>query len=78
MVQAIDLWNYESGIWEEVDTRNASRFSDATVTVSATGDCSRFVESGARSILTRCRFQSVNPRQRFSANIDQTIWEIVE
>lgn len=76
VVQSIDLFNYTTNSWEEIDTRNASRFSDSTATVEATGDLSRFVEPGTMCIEARARYQSPVIRQRFTANIDQMIWMI--
>ena len=76
MTQTIELFNYTDGVWEEVDSQNASRFTDATVTVEATGDVSRFVETGTDCILARVRYQSGNARQKFSANMDQISWTV--
>lgn len=76
VIQSIDFFNYVDNGWEEMDMRNASRFSDAVVDISPGGDLSRFVESGARSIKARIRFESASTRQRFSAFIDQAVWTI--
>ncbi len=74
--QTIELYDYVADQWEQVDTRAASRFSDSTVTVAATGDLSRFVEAGTMCLQARIRYQSLNPRQQFSSNTDQFIWTI--
>jgi hypothetical protein len=74
--QTIELYDYIAGVWEQVDTRAATRFSDSTVTVAATGDLSRFVEAGTMFIKARIRYQSTNPRQQFSSNTDLFIWTI--
>ena len=76
--QSIDLFNYQLGSFEEVDVRPANRFTDLVTTVEAAGDLSRFVEPGTGEIKARVRFESANPRQQFSANIDQTVWGIRE
>ena len=78
VTQSIDLYNHVDGIWEEIDSRNAARFADAVAAGSAGGDLSRFIESGTGLLKARVRFESVNPRQQFTANIDQTIWTIKE
>ena len=74
--QTIELYDHVAGIWEQVDTRTATRFTDSTVTVTATGDLSRFVEAGTLLTKARIRYQSVNPRQQFSSNTDQFVWTI--
>ena len=48
--QTIELYDYVAGVWEQVDARAATRFTDSTVTLAATGDLSRFVEGGTMFI----------------------------
>lgn len=74
--QTIELFDYNAGGWELVDTRAANRFSDITVTVAATGNLSRFVEGGTNSIEARIRYSSTVARQQFSSNTDQFAWTI--
>ncbi len=74
--QTIELYDYSVGGWELVDMRAATRFTDSTVTVNATGDLSRFVEAGTNCLQARIRYHSANPRQQFSSNTDQFIWTI--
>ena len=76
--QSIDLFNYETGSWVEIDTRTATRFDDSIVTVSPSGNLSRFVEVGTLTIKARCRYQSVIPRHQFTANIDHIEWAVGE
>ena len=75
--QTIELFDYVAGNWEHVDTRAATPFVDATITVSTTGDLSRFVEPGTFCIEARIRYQSPVSRQQFSSNTDQFIWVII-
>jgi hypothetical protein len=75
--QIIELFNFLTNNWEQVDSRSASRLTDTTVTVTATGNLARFVEAGTRSIEARIRYQSVNPRQQFSSNTDHFFWTII-
>ncbi|MEM7454125.1 MAG: hypothetical protein AAF456_07195 [Planctomycetota bacterium] len=74
--QTVELWNYDVSDWEAVDTRAANRFSDTTVTIEMAGDPSRFVEPGTRGIEARLSYESINQRQRFTANVDQVFWSI--
>lgn len=78
VVQTIELFDFASGIWEEVDSRNAARVPSPDIVVSASpaGDLSRFVEPGTLCIEARIRYQSDNPRQRFASATDQAIWTI--
>lgn len=75
VVQSIDLFDFQTDQWEEVDVRDASRFLDATVVLEPTGDLSRFV-SGDDEVHSRVRYESPVQRQIFSANIDQVNWTI--
>ncbi len=74
--QTIELYDYVTDAWEQVDTRPATRFTDSMVTVAATGDLSRFVEAGTMCMMARIRYQSPVARQQFSSNTDQFIWTI--
>ena len=76
VTQTIELFDFDSDSWEQVDSRPASRFIDAVVEVSVAGDVSRFVESGSSNIQARIRFVSANPRQQFTSHTDQFIWTI--
>ena len=75
--QSIDFYNYDDQTWEEIDVRQAERINDGTVGVAATGDLSRFVESGTRCIEARIRYKSTNPRRRFVSGTDLLEWTIV-
>ncbi len=76
VTQTIYLFNYIDGQFEEIDSRLAQRFTDQTVVVAPLGNLSRFVEPGTLRVEARIRFQSTNPRQQFSSNIDQAFWSI--
>ena len=78
VIQSIDLFNFATSSWEEVDTRTASRFSDSITTINPTGNLSRFVEPGTRAMRSRCRFESTNPRQNFAANLDMAFWTFAD
>ena len=74
--QTIELFDYATGSWESIDTREASRFSDATSVVAATGDLSRFVDPATLAIRARVRYQSPAARQQFASNTDMFVWTI--
>lgn len=74
--QTIELFNFDTGLWEVIDVRAANRFGDSTVTVSPGGDLSRFVEDGTLDMKARIRFVSPSNRQRFTSNTDQFFWTI--
>jgi hypothetical protein len=76
VTQTIELYDYIAGAWELLDSRNANRFSDTTVIVTATGNLSRFVEAGTMCIEARICYRSTNPRQQFSSNTDLTAWTV--
>jgi uncharacterized membrane protein len=74
--QSIWLFDYVADDFEQLDIRQAATFTDLVTTVMPTGDLSRFVEPVTGCVKARVVFQSVNPRQQFTANIDQIIWQI--
>lgn len=74
VVQSIELYNFDSDSYEQIDSRDAARFTDATVEASATGDLSRFVESGSNAVRARIVYDSTNPRQRFTCHNDLFSW----
>lgn len=76
VIQTMELFDYFVNDFEAIDSRDASRFSDAVVTADAKGDLSRFVNPFTQEIRARVRYNSTNPRQQFSAGIDQAIWTI--
>ena len=65
VVQTVELFDYVTAAWELVSTSNAARSPspDSVVTVTPTGDLSRFVEAGTRSMEARIHFQSDNPHR---------------
>ena len=76
VTQTIYLYNFDTDSWEPVDSRPASRFVDATVSIAANGDLSRFVESETQLIRARVSFLSFSARQQFAANTDAWSWTI--
>ena len=76
--QSIDFWNYDSEEWEEIDSRNAARFTDSVTSVSGSGDLARFVDSDSLELKARIRLQGVNRRPLFTANMDQAKWTVTD
>lgn len=76
VTQSVALFNYETSLFEVVDSRPASRFVDSAFTVSPTGELSRFVDQATGLIEAKMTFVSTDPRQRFTANVDLLGWTI--
>lgn len=76
VTQSILVYDFHNSLWEEVDTRSASRFADRVDVVQLNGDLRRFVDQGSGLIRARVRFTSSNPRQRFTSNTDLFEWQI--
>lgn len=74
--QTIDFYNYDQNIWETIVSGTAMRFVDSVMVANANGNLSRFIEDGTGCVEVRCRFQSSDSRQRFTANIDHGFWTI--
>lgn len=71
VIQTIELFNFSTGGWEQVDSRDAARFIDATITVPVTsGSLQRFVDTGSNAIRARVTYTSTNPRQKFTCHND--------
>ncbi|MEM7456334.1 MAG: hypothetical protein AAF456_18455 [Planctomycetota bacterium] len=76
VIQSIELFNYDSNLWEEIDSRDATRFLDSTVFATVTGDVTRFVDPTTAGMEIRIRYQSASQRQQFSSNTDKICWLI--
>ena len=76
IVQRLSLFNYDTGSYEEVDVRNASRFTDGVAEITPAGDVTRFVDAATGSVEARVNLRANGARQIFSTNIDQVIWTI--
>ena len=81
IVQLTELLNVNTGQWETLDTRNASFNVDSVVTVTATGDVSRFINSADNNIvLARGSWRANGFVLLFPwlISIDQAQWTIIE
>ena len=74
--QTIELFDFSNEIWEVVDQRNASRFSDRTDTVLPGGDVSRFVDELTGEMRARVCYRANASRAQFSANVDHVYWTL--
>ncbi|MCP4195358.1 MAG: hypothetical protein GY768_32560 [Planctomycetaceae bacterium] len=74
ITQTIQLFNFDTQLWETVDAQSASQFSDLVVEVRPTGDVTRFVD--ATTLEMRARIIHLAPvnRARFSASLDEVAW----
>ena len=74
ITQTIQLFNFDTQLWETVDAQPASQFSDLVVEVRPTGDVTRFVD--ATTLEMRARIIHLAPvnRARFSASLDEVAW----
>ena len=78
VIQSVELFNFGTSNWEQIDSRDASRFLDSTAAIAVGGDLSRFVDPSTLELRARLRYFSQNPRQQFSSNTDQVIWIVGE
>ena len=74
--QKIELFDYESNGFVEVDTRNASPF-DSVVTVSPAGSIERFIQPSTGLVKARLSYRQPTGRSSgFSVGIDHVFWHI--
>ncbi len=73
--QKISLYNFTTGLYEELDARLA-KTSDDTVTVTVRTNPSRFIEPGTLAIRALVSFRAVGPSLAFpwSGRIDKVWW----
>ena len=76
VTQTIELFNYDSGAWEEISLQNASRLSDATVEVVIDVNAARFIHPGSGELRAEIGFLSPQRRQRFTSHVDHFSWTI--
>lgn len=76
ITQTISLFNFETGLYEQLDSRPASRFVDATVSVQPSGNSTRFVEPGTLNMIAKIKFDSPVARTRFTVNADYAVWRV--
>ena len=78
--QTIKFWNYQTGQYELVDTRDAP-IVDEQVVIVPTGDLSRFVEPSTNNIKANVTWRRETFIRRpftWSVDIDEAVWLISE
>ena len=78
--QYIELFNYLTNDYELFDVSAASFSTDSTVVVTATGDLSRFVESGTNQMRARTGWQATSFTLLFpwTVNVDHVSWTVTQ
>lgn len=73
--QKISLYNFNTGLYEELDARLA-KTSDDTVSVTVASNTSRFIQPGTLAIRAFVSFRAVGPSLSFpwSSRIDKVWW----
>ncbi|MCH7904606.1 MAG: PD40 domain-containing protein [Armatimonadetes bacterium] len=76
--QWIELWNYDTSSWEEVDFMIAT-LADSIVEVSITVDPGRFIEAGTRQMKAKISYKEAGIVLSYPwlISFDQTVWIIV-
>lgn len=74
--QTISLYNFTTGVYDQVDSRAAS-LTDTTVNAVATNP-SRYVETGTNKVRAKISYQATGPIVTYpwNAKIDQSVWII--
>jgi hypothetical protein len=73
----VDMFNFSLGGWERVST-TSSTLTDSTVTVTAPGTVSNFIEPGTRRVRARAVMTGSNRAARsWSTNVDQAFWKLL-
>ena len=76
--QKIELFNFVTGLWEQVDSRAATT-SDSIVHAHVTANPGRFIEAGTRRVRARVSYRPTGPVQQvqWTASLDRAHWTIV-
>ncbi|MFN9246191.1 MAG: hypothetical protein ACK6DS_03860, partial [Planctomycetota bacterium] len=74
--QQMEAYNFRTNAFELVDSRQAGNNVDNSVTVTFTGDPSRFVNPDNGLMRTRLTYIGVRTRFSSDACIDQLIWRV--
>lgn len=73
--QVVELWDYTTGAWVPLDSRQSTQNSDSRIVLTATNPA-RFIESGTRAMRAQIRYfpTGIIPFVRWTARIDQAVW----
>ncbi|MCH8273286.1 MAG: PQQ-dependent sugar dehydrogenase [Armatimonadetes bacterium] len=77
IMQSIELFNFTSGMYEEVDARMAA-ISDSVVELTFLADPSRFIQPGTKTMRARLKWKEAGPILLYPwrARVDQVIWTV--
>ena len=70
VTQSVLLYNVDTGLYEEVDSKSASRLGDTTSTIAISSDPGRFVNHATGEVKAIIRFEAMRRRASFSSRID--------
>lgn len=75
--QGIEMYNFVTNQFENVDTRDATRNVDSVANIVLTGDVTRFVESGTGKVRTKVTYAADGTGflLNWKSCIDQFIWQ---
>lgn len=77
--QMVEMYNYDAGGWELVDTRPATLNADSLIVVEPTGDLSRFVRAANNEITARVTMiRTSGSATPFDATFDWIQWAVAE
>ncbi|MEM7457366.1 MAG: hypothetical protein AAF456_23725 [Planctomycetota bacterium] len=74
--RTIRMFNFDTGAFETVDVRNASRLGDRVDQISVSGIPGRFVENATNRVRVRIRYDGPVARANFTCNVDHIFWTI--
>ena len=79
VVQGVELFNYVTGMFEEVDVRTVPE-NDAEVIIAIDGDASRFIHPDTLEVKAQLTWMPPPLVATFpwQVKIDRVIWEVVE
>ena len=78
VVQYLELFNYDTGVLEQVDVRSAAN-NDDSIEVTPSGDLSRFVQPATREITAEITWKSesfAGAQFNWSIDVDEAVWEV--
>lgn len=77
IAQKVQLWDFDASAWVVIDSRFIG-LSDTTITVSAAGSLTRFVQSGTRQMRMRIGLDELaaETTEAWHAWFDRVVWRI--
>jgi hypothetical protein len=77
ITQKVEMFNFDTNQYEQVDSRNTSVNTDATAQIQLAGDVTRFAQPGTGAVMARVSYSPgpLGGRGRFIVCLDQFVWE---